>query len=349
MNHDAMKPTRTVYSNYMSHMLRRKDITTVVKQTKSIHGPDNTVVVNQTSTSYASPTNLPTNNPSVNESDDSSTPAGPVAGGVVGGVVGLALLIAAAWFVYQHIKKKRNTRALDDMYAETGMGGGGVDRNARMRGNQGMMPVSNSWETGAPIHTEEDLYHAPAAMPQDVSQTAFASPVHANQLKTEPGKPTVVSVPPTSVSEIPREAQTLPQETSMPEENYVYEPVHTHSASAMPENMYITTDEPASVMPAYVQEAEQAVDENLQSGTVVSETTNPPTVSRQAPGSLSLNTSHLEGQTNVTEDDKSPLSMYMWLPSHKVAGITSPNQSIRTPAAGTSVPDDFVPASEHHS
>lgn len=348
MNHDARKPTRTAFSNNISHVLRRKDVTTVVKQTKSVHGPDNTVVVNQTSTSYASPTNLPSNNPTVNESSDSGTPAGPVAGGVVGGVVGLALLIAATWFIYRHIKKKRNTRALDDMYAETGMGGGGVDRNARMRGNQGMMPASNSWETGAPIHTEEDLYHAPAVTQQDVSQTAFASPVHANQLNTEPGKPTAVSIPPsTSVAEIPQDAQSLPQETSMPTENYVYEPVKAYSAGSVPENMYIITDGPSSVMPAYVQEAEQAVDENPQSGTVVSETTNPPTMSRQAPGSLSVNTSHLEGQTHVTEDDKSPLSMYMWLPSHKVAGITSPNQSIRTPAAGTSVPDDIIPTSEH--
>ena len=150
MSHDAVKPTKSLFPS-KSHVLRRKDATTVVKQTKSIQGPDKTVVVNQTSTSYATPSNLPSTHPSVNESDDSGTPAGPVAGGVVGGVVGLALLLAAAWFLYQHIKKKRNTRALDDMYAETGMGGGGVDRNARIRGNQDTMPVSHSWETGAPV------------------------------------------------------------------------------------------------------------------------------------------------------------------------------------------------------
>lgn len=327
MSHDAVKPTKSLFPS-KSHVLRRKDATTVVKQTKSIQGPDKTVVVNQTSTSYATPSNLPSTHPSVNESNDSGTPAGPVAGGVVGGVVGLALLLAASWLLYQHIKKKRNTRALDDMYAETGMGGGGVDRNARMRGNQDTMPVSHSWETGAPIHTEEDLYYAPSAVPQDVSQTAFASPVHANQLNTDTGKPTVVSLPPSAS---------------------MYEAVQTHSASAMPEDMYINADEPSSVMPAYVQEAEQAVEENPQRSNLVSETTNQPTTSRLAPGSLSVNTSHLEGQTNLTEDDKSPLSMYMWLPSHKVAGITSPNQSIRTSPAGTSAPDDFVPASEHPS
>ena len=117
----------------------------------------------------------------------------------------------------------------------------------------------------------------------------------------------------------------------------------------MPEDMSINADEPLPDMPAYVQEAEQAVEENPQRSTLVSETTNQPAMSRLAPGSLSVNTSHLDGQTNLTEDDKSPLSMYMWLPSHKVAGITSPNQSIRTPAAGTSVTDDFVPAPEHPS
>lgn len=110
MSHDGVKPTKNLFRNE-SYRLRRKDVTTVVKQTKSIQGPDKTVVVNQTSTSYASPSHLPSTHPSVNESDDSGTPAGPVAGGVVGGVVGLALVLAAAWFLYQHIKKKRNTRS----------------------------------------------------------------------------------------------------------------------------------------------------------------------------------------------------------------------------------------------
>ncbi|WFD07731.1 hypothetical protein MVES1_003101 [Malassezia vespertilionis] len=69
------------------------------------------------------------------QSSSDSTPVGAVVGGVVGGVVGLALLLLLAWLLYRHIRNRKTTRALDTAYAVAGVGGGGVDRRARTRGN----------------------------------------------------------------------------------------------------------------------------------------------------------------------------------------------------------------------
>ena len=60
------------------------------------------------------------------------------------------------------------------------------------------------------------------------------------------------------------------------------------------------------------------------------------------PAELSVNTNHLERNASLAEDERSPLSMYMWLPSHKVAGITSPSQTAsQTPATNTVSTGDY--------
>lgn len=361
----------------MSHLMPRQEVTTVVSHTSSVEAPGRTVTLERTSTSYAPPP--PQTNSPEPEKNDSSTPAGPVAGGVVGGVVGLALILGVLWYLIHRIRRNRATRALDDMYAETGMGGGGVDRHARTRANNpATMPLSSSWDSGTPIHMEQDMYDAPMAVPTDPTQTAFAAPIHSQARQDSLDAPGFITHP--LEADVPWQTHIIPEDPSVsvahqaPHESYVPEALRVTNAGLEP------TTPPS--MPAYAQEAEQAVEENPRMGTLISERTQPPgtgtqvnptlltvrpdnstspsgtippgtshsgTALQSTPAELSVNTNHLERNASLAEDERSPLSMYMWLPSHKVAGITSPSQTAsQTPATNTVSTGDYSTQTLNH-
>lgn len=337
-------PTSTVRVVTASGMqrVRRDEVVTVVSQTRSVQGPDNTVVVSQTSTTYA-PRPSPTQNPSENETkDDSDTPAGPVAGGVVGGVVGLALILAVAWFIYRRIKKNRATRALDDMYAETGMGGGGVDRHTRMRPAQtDMMPISSSWESDARTPAAASTaalgmpvngYDSPIPVQRDSSRSAAAYAL-PGRLREQPVQEALSFTP--ADAERQGSATNIGLKEQSHPDGFVFDQQTFRVTNAEPEQDQEQETPSAHEIPLYAQEAEQAAQQNPQSGTLVSEVTRSPTDLEQATDPLYVNTSHLEQSGTVLDDERSPMSMYMWLPRHKLAGITSPGQSARTPAANS--------------
>lgn len=137
------------------------------------------VTVQKTHTTVAPPS-TPTGHPqSQHNKENNDTPAGPVAGGVVGGVVGLALLLAISYFIWRRVRSRRDTRKLDEVFAEAGVGGGGIDRRMRTRGNQLPLEGNEHWSGDPmPIHMEEDFAHAPLAVPSDPAHTEFASPMH---------------------------------------------------------------------------------------------------------------------------------------------------------------------------
>lgn len=164
----------------------RRQVVQTITQTKSQQADPSTVVENQTLTSFLPPPPpTPVPNP---QSNQKHTDVGAVAGGVVGGVVGLALIIAAACFLLYRWRRNRNKRALDDIYAETGMGGGGVDRHARMRGTQ---PVMNepptTWSSNGSIPVEPEAYPQSMEPRADEEPVTYVAPIHAYHNQADNG------------------------------------------------------------------------------------------------------------------------------------------------------------------
>ncbi|WFD35629.1 hypothetical protein MCUN1_002487 [Malassezia cuniculi] len=137
---------------------RRQDVTVVstVYSTRSVSNSRVvTLSVSSTVATHGPPTAIPTN--PVGE-HHSGTNKGAVAGGVVGGVVGAALIAALAIFLWRRRKNARTTRKLDEVFAEAGVGGGGVDRRARQR-NEGWdaQAESTSYPAGYPPIDQTDM------------------------------------------------------------------------------------------------------------------------------------------------------------------------------------------------
>lgn len=158
-------PTRSV-----PYVRRQQSVATVVEtSTRSSPGRQEALTSYVTSTA---PIPTPTQTP---QPQQKQTAAGPVAGGVVGGVVGVAILIAVAYMLIRRARNRRATRALDSAYAEAGVGGGGVDRRARMRPahtDEAWMPMSHS-------DLDPAMRESHSGQPSlGRGEPYFASPVH---------------------------------------------------------------------------------------------------------------------------------------------------------------------------
>lgn len=178
LHKSGMRPTATptiAFDNASLKRVRRQVIVTST-ETSSVQGK--TVITNRTITSVlpAPSSNLPT------PPKEAKTDVGAVVGGVVGGVVGLIVVLVALWLLYRQIKKRRNARALDTIYAETGQGGGGgMDRYSR---NIPQLvheeAYTGAWDPAIPIQREHGLHkHSVPTATQD-TPAAYAWPIHAS-------------------------------------------------------------------------------------------------------------------------------------------------------------------------
>ena len=157
----------------------RRQVVETITQTRSQQADPSTVVENQTLTSFLPPP-PPTTAPNPRP-EQKHTDTGAVAGGVVGGVVGLALIIAAVCFLLFRWRRNRNKRALDDMYAETGVGGGGTDRHARMRGTQPIVSDhASTWNSNASIPADPEMYPQTMGLEADQEPLTYAAPIHSH-------------------------------------------------------------------------------------------------------------------------------------------------------------------------
>jgi len=171
MSNMNAKPT-----NAMKHS--RRQVVETITQTKSHQADPSTVVENQTRTTFLPP---PPPTPAPNpHPEQKHTNTGAVAGGVVGGVVGLALIIAAVCVLLFRRRRNRNKRALDDIYAETGVGGGGTDRHARMRGTQpAVNDIPTTWSANTTIPSQPEMYPQSLGPEADQEPLKFVTPIHS--------------------------------------------------------------------------------------------------------------------------------------------------------------------------
>lgn len=303
----------------------RRQVVQTITQTSSQQADPSTVVENQTLTSFLPPP-PPTAAPNSDE-DDNNTDVGAVAGGVVGGVVGLALIIAVVTFFIYRWRRNRNKRALDDLYAETGVGGGGTDRHARLRGMQATVgDPSATWNSNSAIPAQSDMYSQSMATPEDHEPMTYAAPIHVSSQALQ-GPPTFTSDPYTGMYESqvpPAQLQHNDIITDTASTQGMREGQNQTDHSTRAENAVENT---TPQVPS-TQGTENANDQGTQrKGLLVVQ-----------PGSMSAGNSNIMSSTdsaepllikthslnrNASQDlEKSPSSAYMWLPRHKIHGAS---------------------------
>ena len=132
-----LRERATVPARTTGGALERRQDSTVQKTVYSTRSVSNSeVVTRQVSSTVAAPgppSSPPNSGPGQQVVEKHHTNTGAVAGGVVGGVVGAALLALIAFLIWRKRRNSRTTRRLDEMFAESGVGGGGVDRRTRAR------------------------------------------------------------------------------------------------------------------------------------------------------------------------------------------------------------------------
>ena len=122
-------PTRTAASVWLAGERRRVSVD-MTTRTQTAAGTSSAVTVKSYSTAVAPP---PSPTPGPPPPPGHHTNVGAVVGGVIGGVAGVAILAALAGLLFAAQRRRRTTRRLDEVYAEAGLGGGGVDRRNRTR------------------------------------------------------------------------------------------------------------------------------------------------------------------------------------------------------------------------
>lgn len=137
----APAPTRSSASVWLAGERRRVSVD-VTTQTQTAAGTSSAVTVKSYSTAVAPP---PPPTPAPPPPPEHHTNVGAVVGGVIGGVAGVAILAALAGLLFAAQRRRRTTRRLDEVYAEAGVGGGGVDRRNRTRPpSTDMLPMPSS-------------------------------------------------------------------------------------------------------------------------------------------------------------------------------------------------------------
>lgn len=235
--------TATATAATRSH--RRRQNSTVKSTVYKTSSVDNSRVVthrvSSTVVTNGAPKPAPTSNTEVK---DSGTNKGAVAGGVVGGVVGAALLALLAFLLWRRRRNSRTTRKLDEVFAESGVGGGGVDRRTRARAERDAWadptyppgtvshatPVTSvvSIQQSPEAWQQQSIYQAPPRSSTDglLASPSFSSFAAQNAQAAPEARPTAAPAP----APIPTPAAA----TSMPAPAPAVAPAVTAQATPAP-------------------------------------------------------------------------------------------------------------------